>query len=167
MRWRINLLLLAIGIVILSNKLKCKCHMVEEDGVIYLLSGETLIIAHPEESTPVNQKIQHLGFAPDDYRQEIVAEAYQLWGLDFISLIECENDQWLTGAVGDWGKAYGLCQLNTRRHKEPLTPERKDWRNQLSICYQKRRAGTKFYGPQRKIRGKSCSEVAKTRFYFM
>ena len=167
MRRRINLLLLAIGIVILSNKLKCKCNIVEEDGIIYLLSGETLIIAHPEESTPVNQKIQHLGFAPDDYRQEIVAEAYQLWGLDFISLIECENDQWLTGAVGDWGKSYGLCQLNTRRHKEPLAPERKDWRNQLSICYQKWRAGTKFYGPQRKIRGKSCSEVAKTRFYFM
>lgn len=167
MRRRINLLLLAIGIVILSNKLKCKCHMVEEDGVIYLLSGETLIIAHPEESTPVNQKIQHLGFAPDDYRQEIVAEAYQLWGLDFISLIECENDQWLTGAVGDWGKSYGLCQLNTRRHKEPLAPEWKDWRNQLSICYSKRKWGTKFYGPQRKIRGKRCWKVVKDRFYFL
>lgn len=164
MRRRINLLLLAIGIVILSNKLKCKCHMVEEDGVIYLLSGETLIIAHPEESTPVNQKIQHLGFAPDDYRQEIVAEAYQLWGLDFISLIECENDQWLTGAVGDWGKAYGLCQLNTRRHKEPLAPEWKDWRNQLSICYSKRKWGTKFYWPQRLIWGKRCWKVAKKRF---
>jgi len=167
MRRRVNLLLLAIGIVILSNKLKCKCHMVEEDGVIYLLSGETLIIAHPEENTPVNQKIQHLGFAPDDYRQEIVAEAYQLWGLDFISLIECENDQWFTGAVGDWGKSYGLCQLNTRRHKEPLAPEWKDRTYQLSICYQKRKWGTKFYGPQRLIWGKRCWKVVKDRFYFL
>ena len=52
--------------------------MVEEDGIIYLLSGETLIIARPEETPSVTQKIQHLGFASDDYRQEIVAEAYQL-----------------------------------------------------------------------------------------
>lgn len=80
--------------------------MVEEGGVIYLLSGETLIIARPEETSPVNQKIQHLGFSPDDYRQEIVQEAYQLGGLDFVSLIECENGQWLTGAVGDYGKSH-------------------------------------------------------------
>ena len=80
--------------------------MVEEGGVIYLLSGETLIIARPEETPPVNQKIQHLGFSPDDYRQEIVQEAYQLGGLEFVSLIECENGQWLTGSVGDYGKSH-------------------------------------------------------------
>ena len=164
MRRRINLLLLAIGIVILSNKLKCKCNMVEEDGIIYLLSGETLIIARPEETPSVTQKIQHLGFAPDDYRQEIVAEAYNLWGLDFISMIECENGSRDPTARGDWGQSYGLCQLNTRRHKEPLSPERKDWRNQISICYSKCKAGTKFYWPQRLIWGKRCSEVAKKRF---
>ena len=129
--------------------------------MLNLLIALTLYLLRPVPT------VLHSGFLPSDPRQEIVAEAYQLWGRDFISLIECENDQWLTGAVGDWGKAYGLCQLNTRRHKEPLAPERKDWRNQLSVCYSKRKAGTKFYGPQRKIRGKSCSEVAKTRFYFM
>lgn len=167
MRWLITPLLLAVFALILINNLKCKCHMVEEGGVIYLLSGETLIIARPEETPLVNQKIQNLGFSPTDYRQEIVQEAYQLGGLDFVSLIECENGQWLTWAVGDWGKAYGLCQLNTRRHKEPLAPEWKDWRNQLSICYSKRKWGTKFYWPQRLIWGKKCWEVVKKRFYFL
>ena len=108
--------------------------------------------------------IWHAGFSTGDSRQDIVQEAYQLGGLDFVSLIECENGQWLTWAVGDWGKAYGLCQLNTRRHKEPLAPEWKDWRNQLSICYSKRKWGTKFYWPQRLIWGKRCSEVARKRF---
>ena len=111
--------------------------------------------------------VLHSGFLPSDPRQEIVVEAYRLWGLDFISMIECENGSRDPTARGDWGKAYGLCQLNTRRHKEPLAPEWKDRTYQLSICYQKRRAGTKFYGPQRKIRGKRCWEIAKKRFYFL
>ena len=111
--------------------------------------------------------VLHSGFLPSDSRQEIVVEAYRLWGLDFISMIECENGSRDPTARGDWGKAYGLCQLNIRRHGEPLAPEWEDWENQLSICYSKRKAGTKFYGPQRKIRGKSCSEVAKKRFYFL
>ena len=167
MRRGITTLLLAIGIVILSNKLKCKCHMVEEDGIIYILSGETLIIARPEETPPVNQKIQHLGFSPDDYRQEIVQEAYDLWGMDFVSLIECENGQWLTGAVGDYGRSRGLCQLNTRWHKEPLSPDWNDRTYQLSTCYTKWKSGTKFYWPQRLIWGKKCWEVVKKRFYFL
>lgn len=167
MRWLITPLLLAVFALILINNLKCKCHMVEEGGVIYLLSGETLIIARPEEAPPVNQKIQHLGFSPDDYRQEIVQEAYQLGGLDFVSLIECENGQWLTGAVGDYGKSHWLCMLNTRWHKEPLSPSWNDWRNQISICYSKRKWGTKFYWPSRLIWGKRCWEAVKKRFYFL
>lgn len=167
MRWLITPLLLAVFALVLINNLKCKCHMVEEGGVIYLLSGETLIIARPEETSPVNQKIQHLGFSPDDYRQEIVQEAYQLGGLDFVSLIECENGQWLTGAVGDYGKSHWLCILNTRWHKEPLSPDWNDWRNQISVCFEKWKSGTKFYWPSRLIWGKKCWEVVKTRFYFM
>ena len=124
---------------------------------IILNSWETFTI----EEEP---SIWHSGFPTGDSLQEIVQEAYQLGGLDFVSLIECENGQWLTWVVGDWGKAYGLCQLNTRRHKEPLAPEWKDWRNQLSICYSKRKWGTKFYWPSRLIWGKRCSEVARKRF---
>lgn len=119
-----------------------------------------------EVSQPAG-RIMHSGFSRDDPRQRMVAEAYDLWGLDFVSLIECENGLWNPKAVWDGGLSFGLCQLNIRRHGEPLEEERNDRTYQLSICYQKRKWGTKFYGPQRKIRGKSCSEVAKTRFYFM
>lgn len=117
--------------------------------------------------SPSTGRVLHSGFSPDDYRQEIVAEAYQLGGLDFLAILECENGLRDPKRVGDGGDAHWLCQLNTRRHKEPLSPERNDRRFQLSVCYQKRKAGTKFYWPQRLIWGKKCWEVVKERFYFL
>lgn len=119
------------------------------------------------EVSPSTGRIMHSGFSPDDPRQRMVAEAYDLWGLDFVSLIECENGLRNPKAVWDGGKSFWLCQLNIRRHGEPLEEERNNRSYQLSICYSKRKAGTKFYGPQRLIWGKRCSEVAKTRFYFL
>ena len=124
------------------------------------------IQAQAEVSQPTG-RIMHSGFSPDDPRQRMVAEAYDLWGLDFVSLIECENGLWNPKAIWDNGMSFWLCQLNIRRHGEPLEEERNDRTYQLSICYSKWKWGTKFYGPQRKIRGKGCSEVAKKRFYFM
>ena len=123
-----------------------------------------------EDQAEVSQptgRIMHSGFSIDDPRQRMVAEAYDLWGLEFVSLIECENGLRNPKAVWDGGLSFGLCQLNIRRHGEPLEEERNNWRNQLSICYSKRKWGTKFYGPQRKIRGKRCWEIAKKRFYFL
>ena len=124
------------------------------------------IQAQAEVSQPTG-RIMHSGFSPDDPRQRMVAEAYDLWGLEFVSLIECENGLWNPKAVWDGGLSFWLCQLNIRRHGELLEEERNKREYQLSVCYSKRKAGTKFYGPQRKIRGKSCSEVAKKRFYFL
>ena len=124
------------------------------------------IQAQAEVSQPTG-RIMHSGFSPDDPRQRMVAEAYDLWGLDFVSLIECENGLRNPKAVWDGGLSFGLCQLNIRRHGEPLEEERNDRTYQLSICYSKRKWGTKFYWPQRLIWGKRCSEVAKKRFYFM
>lgn len=121
------------------------------------------IQAQAEVSQPAG-RIMHSGFSPDDPRQRMVAEAYDLWGLEFVSLIECENGLRNPKAVWDGGKSFWLCQLNIRRHGEPLEEERNDRTYQLSVCYSKRKAGTKFYGPQRLIWGKNCSEVAKKRF---
>lgn len=112
-------------------------------------------------------RITHSGFSPDDPRQRIVAEAYDLWGLDFVSLIECENGLRNPKAVWDGGLSFGLCQLNIRRHGEPLEEERNNRTYQLSICYSKRKWGTKFYWPQRLIWGKRCWKVVKDRFYFL
>ena len=154
------LLSLVVLIVASGSKTEKKSDHLPE-GWIILETNQTLVIE------PLPPKILHSGFATGDYRQEIVAEAYKLGGLDFIALLECENGQWLTGAVGDYGRARGLCQLNTRRHKEPLTPEWNDWRNQISVCFEKWKWGTKFYWPQRLIGGKRCWEVTKKRFYFL
>ena len=124
------------------------------------------IQAQAEVSQPTG-RIMHSGFSPDDPRQRMVAEAYDLWGLEFVSLIECENGLRNPKAVWDGGMSFWLCQLNIRRHWEPLEDERNNRTYQLSVCYQKRKGWTKFYWPQRNIGGKSCSEVAKKRFYFL
>lgn len=78
MRRRAPLLLIAVIVLMFINKSKCDCHIHEEGETIYILSGDTMILARPDDSPPVAQKIQHLGFSPDDYRQEIVQEAYDL-----------------------------------------------------------------------------------------
>lgn len=167
MRRRDPLLLIAVVVLILINEPKCDCHILEEGEIIYILSGDTLIIARPDDSPTVAQKIQHLGFAPDDYRQEIVAEAYQLGGLDFLALLECENGLRTIDRTGDQGQSHGLCQLNQRWHREVYDGRRSIREFQLSVCFQKRKWGTKFYWPQRKIWGKRCWEVVKKRFYIL
>lgn len=131
----------------------------EITGYTVLKSWEMLTV----EDEP---SIWHTGFSTGDSRQEIVQEAYDLWGIDFVSLIECENGNRDPKATWDYGKSHWLCMLNTRWHKEPLSPSWNDWHNQLSICYSKWKWGTKFYWPQRLIWGKRCEEVVKKRFYF-
>lgn len=131
----------------------------EITGYTVLKSWEMLTV----EDEP---SIWHAGFSTGDSRQEIVQEAYDLWGIDFVSLIECENGNRDPKALWDYGKSHWLCMLNTRWHKEPLSPSWNDWRNQISVCYSKWKWGTKFYWPQRLIWGKRCEEVVKKRFYF-
>lgn len=159
----IYLLVMGFGILIGQNiKPEQKSDSQEQitTGSITLNSGETITI----EEEP---SIWHSGFLSGDYRQEIVQEAYDLWGIDFVSLIECENGNRDPKATWDYGKSHWLCMLNTRWHKEPLSPSWNDWRNQISVCFEKWKSGTKFYWPQRLIWGKRCWEVVKTRFYFM
>lgn len=131
----------------------------EITGYTVLNSGEILTVED-------ELSIWHAGFSTGDSRQEIVQKAYDLWGIDFVALIECENGNRDPKATWDYGKSHWLCMLNTRWHKEPLSPSWNDWHNQLSICYSKWKWGTKFYWPQRLIWGKRCSELAKKRFYF-
>ena len=139
--------------------------IVEEEPIIPSLTGDDNV-----ESPVVNEEnykeIYHSGFTRDDPRQRMVWEAYDLGGLEFVSLIECENGLRNPKAVWDGGMSFWLCQLNIRRHGEPLKEEWNDRPYQLSVCYSKWKWGTKFYWPSRLIWGKRCSEVAKKRFYF-
>lgn len=142
-----------------KTEIKADFRTRESSGTLVLYSGQILVL----EDEP---KIWHSGFLQDDLRQKLVQEAYDLWGIGFVSLIECENGRRDPRATGDFGKSRGLCQLNTRWHKEPLTPEWNDWKNQLLICFEKWKSGTKFYWPSRKVAWKACQEAVKERFYF-
>ena len=113
-----------------------------------------------EEST--TEQIQHVWYSSDDYRQAIVQRAFDLWWMDFVTMIECES--WFNPkARWDSWRVYGLCQLNNRWHK--VSDEYKNsWEIQIDTCYQKRKGWTKFYGPQRKISGQLCKDYVLDRF---
>ena len=133
-----------------------------------IITGNT-VIEYGKQPLDINmaeqvstQHIYHSGFSHEDQRQLMIQKAYDLWGLDFVTMIECES--WFNpNAKGDSGKSYGLCQMNSRRHKIPQ--EYYDsWEYQIDYCYQKWKGGTKFYGPQRKIKGRLCKDYVKNRF---
>lgn len=109
-------------------------------------------------------QIEHIGYSPDDERQEMVQKAYDLWGLDFVTMIECESG-FNPKARGDSWRSYGLCQMNSRWHKIPQEYYN-SWEYQIDYCYQKRKGWTKFYWPQRKIHGQACKDYVKSRFIF-
>ena len=108
------------------------------------------------------QHIQHLWFSSDNERQLMVQKAYDLWGLDFVTMLECESG-FNPLAIGDSWRSYGLCQMNSRWHK--ITDEYKNsWEVQIETCYQKRKGWTKFYWPNRKIKGQLCKDYVLDRF---
>lgn len=109
------------------------------------------------------QHIYHSWFSSDDPRQAIIQKAYDLWWLDFVLMIECENWNWSPDAVWDSGKAHGLCQMNTRRHKLPQEYYT-SWEYQVEYCYKKWSTWTKFYWPNRRINGQLCKDYVRDRF---
>lgn len=107
--------------------------------------------------------IVHKWFQSDDIRQKMVQYAYKLWGIDFVTMMECENWNWNIKAVWDGGHAFWLCQMNTNYHRLPEWY--KDvWQVQVEYCYQKWSTWTKFYWPTRKIKGQTCRNYVLDRF---
>ena len=106
--------------------------------------------------------IQHVWFSSGDQRQLMVQRAYELGWMDFVLMIECES--WFNPkARWDSWRAYGLCQMNNRWHN--VSDEYKNsWEVQIDTCYQKRKGWTKFYGPNRKIKGQTCKNYVLDRF---
>ena len=108
------------------------------------------------------KKITHLWFTADDYRQEIVQYAYNMWGMDLVLVMECES--WMNPLnKGDHWKAFWLCQMNSIYNDIP-DMYYKDWRFQVEYCAQKRKQWTPFYWPDRIIKGKKCSQYVLDRF---
>lgn len=112
-----------------------------------------------QEPTPV---IQHVWYSLDNERQAMVHKAYELGWLDFVLMIECES--WFNPkARWDSWRAYGLCQMNTRWHDLPQQYYN-DREYQIEYCYNKWINWTKFYGPNRKIKGQLCKDYVLDRF---
>lgn len=133
-----------------------------------VLSGSTVIeygkqpldMGLVEQSTTPH--IRHLWYSSDNERQAMVQRAYDLGWLDFVLMIECES--WFNPkARWDSWRAYGLCQMNNRWHKIPQEYFT-SWKYQVEYCYKKWSTGTKFYGPDRKVKGQTCKNYVKNRF---
>lgn len=118
-----------------------------------------------KKSKKTDSTIRHSWFRKDDQRQQIVQKAYQLWGMDLVTLMECENGNRDIYARGDQGKSYWICQMHTWHHRLPAEYFNSR-ETQVEVCNQKWRTWTKFYGPGRMIEGQRCSEYVQPRFYF-
>ena len=125
---------------------------------------ETAWTAPVEEVEDVLEPlIVHKWFASGDLRQQYVQYAYKLGGMDFVTLLECENGNWSIWTKGDHWHAWGLCQLNDNYHY--VSPEyKKTWQVQIETCFDKWKNGTPFYGPSRKVHGQRCSTYVLNRF---
>lgn len=119
--------------------------------------------AMDEAERIATQTIIHKWFNENDEKQKYIQYAYELGWLDFVKTIECENGNWNLWAVGDWGKAFGLCQININYHKLP-EDYKTDWKVQVEYCYEKWEWGTKFYWPSRIIKGQKCANYVSNRF---
>jgi hypothetical protein len=119
--------------------------------------------AMEEAEEKSKQIITHKWFAEDDEKQKYVQYAYDLWWIDLVKLIECENWNWSLWAVWDGWKAFGLCQINVNYHKLPQD-YKTNWKVQVETCYEKWKWWTKFYWPSRIIKGQKCSNYVSNRF---
>ena len=110
-------------------------------------------------------QIRHTWYDPNDPRQLMVQKAYELWWMDFVIMIECENGNWDPYAISKTND-HGICQLNYRYNKKFIdSDDFKDVNKQLEYCYNKRKINPKlWYWPNRKIKWVKCSEYVLDRF---
>ena len=116
--------------------------------------------------TEVKQEsITHNWYASDSVIQDYVSYAYDIWGIDFVKLIECENGRWDPKRVSKTHD-HGLCQLHYSYNKKFI--DSKDFNDpykQLDYCYEKYKINPDLrYWPDRKIDGKKCSDYVSDRF---
>lgn len=134
-----------------------------------VLSGGTIVeygkqpLDLPLVEQVSTETIHHSGFSSEDQRQAIIQYAYDLGGLDFVLMLECENGNRSLEARWDRWHAYGLCQMNDRYHKIP-SEYFTDWKFQVDYCYQKWSTWTPFYWPDRKVHWMKCKDYVRDRF---
>ena len=84
------------------------------------------------------ESITHNWYATDSVVQDYVNYAYDIWGMDFVKLIECENGRWDPKRVSKTHD-HGLCQLNYKYNKNFInSSDFSDPYKQLDYCYEKK-----------------------------
>lgn len=136
---------------------------IEPNPTFEELEEEIRITEMVYEALDEAEKITHKWFSEDDEKQQMVQYAYKLWWIDFVKMIECENWNRNPNAIGDSGKAFWLCQINTNYHRLPEW-YKENWKVQVEECYRKRSTWTRFYWPSRKVKGTSCANYVSDRF---
>lgn len=109
--------------------------------------------------------IVHNGFPLDSQIQEMVQYAYNVWGMNLVITIECENWKRLTNRHWDAWLAYGLCQAQLRQHPEIDSDRFKtDRKYQIDECWRMRSTWTPFYWPWREVNWRACYVEVQDRF---
>jgi len=130
--------------------------------IVILLLIQTPVVPNDSYSTIIYKNSR----SREDPRQALVQEAYDIWWMDHIILLECENTWWDYKMAGDWWHAIWLCQANDRRHKLP-SQFYIDPHFQVQYCYELRQWWTLFYWPQRpksKTDAEKCWSYSKKYF---
>ena len=125
-----------------------------------------------EAENRATRKITHKWFATWDGRQQMVQYAYEIWGMDLVTLIECENGTWSqyrqSSVVKNWKreKSFWFCQISQVYHPEIVNTDEfwNNWKWQLDRCKELMNWWTAFYGRDRKIKWVKCSTYVKDRF---
>ena len=126
-----------------------------------------------EAEKRITTKITHKWFASDSPVQLFVQYAYEIWGMDLVTTIECENGTRnmyrQSDVIRNWKReeSYGFCQIHRPDHTEivdnPLF--RSDWKWQLDRCKELLEWWTIFYGRNtRKIKWIACPKYVEDRF---
>jgi len=128
-----------------------------------ILSGENQ--KHEVIEPTYQEIIVHNWYDSSSDVQNYVNYAYNLWGMDFVKLIECENGVWDPKRVSDTHDHW-LCQLNYKYNKNFInSTDFSDPYKQLDYCYEKFKINPKlWYWPNRKIHGKKCIDYVSSRF---
>lgn len=126
-----------------------------------------------EAENRATKKITHKWFASDSPVQLYVQYAYEIWWMDLVTTIECENGTWnmyrQSDVIRNWKReeSYWFCQVHRPDHQEivdnPLF--RSDYKWQLDRCAELLKWWTIFYWREtRKINKIPCPKYVESRF---
>lgn len=104
------------------------------------------------------------GFPEDSQATKIATYGYKLGWMDFVKMMKCEN--WSFDIKARWDKwwAVWLCQIHEYYHEDIPQDFYISRQVQVEYCYQKRKSWTKFYWPNRMIKGTPCHQYVENDF---